>query len=121
MASDNEASCESDPNFAVICAFMEKFGVTCGLASIDFLELQEMLENTQEVPQELIDLHIKLLRKSRKTVSNERWEKAIIKFCHGFCVQDAWEIERFGYKKARLSSKLRVLKVIQINLSVIFA
>jgi remodeling and spacing factor 1 len=48
MASDNEASCESDPNFAVICAFMEKFGVTCGLASIDFLELQEMLENTQE-------------------------------------------------------------------------
>jgi remodeling and spacing factor 1 len=110
MASDNEASCESDPNFAVICAFMEKFGVTCGLASIDFLELQEMLENTQEVPQELIDLHIKLLRKSRKTVSNERWEKAIIKFCHGFCVQDAWEIERFGYKKARLSSKLRVLK-----------
>lgn len=63
------------------------------------------------VPQELIDLHIKLLRKSRKTVSNERWEKAVIKFCHTFCAQDAWEIERFGYKKARLSSKLRVLKV----------
>ena len=48
MASDNEASCESDPNFAVICAFMEKFGTTCGIQSIDFLELQEMLENTQE-------------------------------------------------------------------------
>ncbi|RZC32296.1 remodeling and spacing factor 1-like, partial [Asbolus verrucosus] len=63
-----------------------------------------------KIPQELIDLHIKLLRKSRKTVSNERWEKAIIKICHGFCIQDAWEIERFGYKKARLSSKLRVLK-----------
>ncbi|XP_064214033.1 remodeling and spacing factor 1 isoform X2 [Tribolium castaneum] len=110
MASDNEATCESDPNFAVICAFMEKFGTTCGLQSIDFLLLQEMLENTQEVPQELIDLHIKLLRKSRKSVSNERWERAIIKFCHTFCSQDAWEIERFGYKKARLSSKIRVLK-----------
>lgn len=48
MASDNEASCESDPNFAVICAFMEKFGVTCGLAAIDFLGLQAMLENTTE-------------------------------------------------------------------------
>ncbi|XP_044262904.1 remodeling and spacing factor 1-like [Tribolium madens] len=110
MASDNEATCESDPNFAVICAFMEKFGTTCGLQNIDFLLLQEMLENTQEVPQDLIDLHIKLLRKSRKSVSNERWERAIIKFCHTFCSQDAWEIERFGYKKARLSSKIRVLK-----------
>ncbi|KAK4883507.1 hypothetical protein RN001_006826 [Aquatica leii] len=110
MASDGEACCESDPNFAVICGFLEKFGVSCGLANIDFLDLQDMLENNQEVPQELIDLHVKLLRKARKSVSSERWERAIIKFCHGFCSQDAWEIERFGYKKARLSSKLRILK-----------
>lgn len=48
MASDNEACCESDPNFAVICGFLEKFGVTCGLANIDFLDLQDMLENNQE-------------------------------------------------------------------------
>lgn len=48
MASESEASCESDPNFAVICAFLEKFGVTCGITNIDFVELQEMLENTQE-------------------------------------------------------------------------
>lgn len=49
MASDNEASsCESDPNFAVICAFFEKFSATCGLNTIDFLDLQAMLENTQE-------------------------------------------------------------------------
>ncbi|KAF5282832.1 hypothetical protein FQA39_LY17482 [Lamprigera yunnana] len=110
MASDGEACCESDPNFAVICGFLEKFGVSCGLASIDFLDLQDMLENNQEVPQELVDLHVKLLRKARKSVSSEKWERAIIKFCHGFCTQDAWEIERFGYKKARLSSKLRILK-----------
>ncbi|KAF5270331.1 hypothetical protein FQR65_LT05519 [Abscondita terminalis] len=110
MASDGEACCESDPNFAVICGFLEKFGVSCGLPNIDFLYLQNMLENNQEVPQELIDLHIKLLRKARKLVTTERWERALIKFCHGFCSQDAWEIERFGYKKARLSSKLRILK-----------
>lgn len=47
-AADSECSCESDPNFAVICAFWEKFGGACGLANVDFLELQAMLENTQE-------------------------------------------------------------------------
>lgn len=48
MASDGETSCVSDPNFAVICSFFEKFGAQCGLKCPDFLELQEMLENTQE-------------------------------------------------------------------------
>lgn len=48
MATENEATCESDPNFAVICGFLEKFGGTCGLTNIDFLDLQQMLENTQE-------------------------------------------------------------------------
>lgn len=63
------------------------------------------------VSPELIDLHIKLLRKARKSVSSERWERAVIKICHTFCSQDAWEIERFGYRKARLSVKIRILKV----------
>ncbi|KRT80721.1 PHD finger motif containing protein [Oryctes borbonicus] len=111
MASENEASCESDPNFAVICGFLEKFGVTCGLANIDFVDLQEMLENTQEVSHELIELHVKLMRRARRSVSsNDRWERALIKTCHTFSSQDAWEIERFGYKKARITSKLRILK-----------
>lgn len=48
MASDIDASCENDPNFAVICAFLEKFGPQCGLPNLDFLELQEMLENSEE-------------------------------------------------------------------------
>lgn len=48
MASDVDASCENDPNFAVICAFLEKFGKQCGLPDVDFLELQQMLENSEE-------------------------------------------------------------------------
>lgn len=48
MAAENEATCESDPNFAVICGFLEKFSGSCGLTNIDFLDLQQMLENTQE-------------------------------------------------------------------------
>jgi remodeling and spacing factor 1 len=48
MASDNEASCVCDPNFAVICSFLEKFGKSCGITYPNFMELQEMLENSQE-------------------------------------------------------------------------
>ncbi|VEN41718.1 unnamed protein product [Callosobruchus maculatus] len=110
MASDVDASCENDPNFAVICAFFEKFGENCGLDPIDFTELQSMLENTEEVPPPLADLLIKLMRKVRKTVKPEKWEKSLVSLCHNFSSKDAWEIERFGFKKAKLSSKVRALK-----------
>lgn len=48
MASDNEASCASDPNFAVICSFLGCFGKSCGIIYPDITRLQEMLENTVE-------------------------------------------------------------------------
>lgn len=64
------------------------------------------------VAEDLKNLIIKLLRKNRKTVPMDKWEHALSKFCYGYSSQDAWEIERFGYKKASLTVKLRVLKVI---------
>nr|CAD7198271.1 unnamed protein product [Timema douglasi] len=79
---------------------------------LDHAALQLDHAATEAFPQPLMDLHIKLLRKSRKNVSQDRWEKALIKFCHTYSNQDGWEIERFGYKKARLTVKLRVLKTL---------
>ena len=55
--------------------------------------------------------HIRLLRKAKRQVKPDLWEKALITFSRPICKQDAWELERFGYKQADLGVKLRVLKV----------
>lgn len=48
MASDNEASCVSDPNFAVICSFLECFGKSSGITYPDIGKLQSMLEDNHD-------------------------------------------------------------------------
>ncbi|KAH6937401.1 hypothetical protein HPB50_000048 [Hyalomma asiaticum] len=109
MATSSEENCHDDPNFAVICSFILNFGELCGV-NISISELQSMLEDTKNVDQTLIDLHVHLLRKASRRVQRDRWEKALIKFCHQGSNVDGWELERFGYRKAKLSVKLAVLK-----------
>ncbi|XP_029837800.2 serine/arginine repetitive matrix protein 2 [Ixodes scapularis] len=109
MASGADENCHDDPNFAVICSFILNFGEQCGL-NISISELQSMLEDTKNVDQTLIDLHLLLLRKANRRVQRDRWEKSLIKFCHQGSNVDGWELERFGYRKAKLSVKLAVLK-----------
>lgn len=46
--AEGEDVCASDPNFAVIFAFCERFGDSCGVTIPTFQELQEMLENTDQ-------------------------------------------------------------------------
>lgn len=63
------------------------------------------------VSAELQDLHVKLLRKLKRSVNPEKWEKAIIKFCYFYGgTDDAFEIERYGYLHSSLAVKLRIIK-----------
>lgn len=63
------------------------------------------------VSAELVDIHVKLLRKLKRSVVAEKWEKAIVKFCYSSMLSDdAFEVERYGYLHSSLGVKLRVLK-----------
>ncbi|XP_026810357.1 remodeling and spacing factor 1 [Rhopalosiphum maidis] len=104
--------CASDPNFAVIFAFCERFGDSCGVTIPTFQELQEMLENTTEVPDALVDLHIKLLRRVKKSVNADKWERAVLKFCQEYSIPEFWELENYGYKGISVKLKLRILKTL---------
>ncbi|XP_025190773.1 remodeling and spacing factor 1 [Melanaphis sacchari] len=104
--------CASDPNFAVIFAFCERFGDSCGITIPTFQELQEMLEKTTEVPDVLVDLHIKLLRRVKKSVHADKWERAVLKFCQEYSIPEFWELENYGYKGISVKLKLRILKTL---------
>lgn len=89
-----------------------RFPSSCNIDAVNIEELASMLENSEEVAPKIEDIHTKLLRKIRKTVPSGKWENVLAKFAYTYSMQDAWELERFGYKKSSLSVKLRVLKAL---------
>ena len=62
-------------------------------------------------PDELVQLHIKLLRKRRKYIQRDKWERALAKFISEYSNVDAWELERYGYKNVNLGIRLTAFKV----------
>ncbi|XP_077663279.1 remodeling and spacing factor 1 isoform X3 [Eretmochelys imbricata] len=63
-----------------------------------------------QVPKELIELHLKLMRKIGKSVTADRWEKYLIKICQEFNSTWAWEMEKKGYLETSVECKLGILK-----------
>lgn len=63
------------------------------------------------VHEKLKQFMVRLLRKTRKSVQPDKLDSALAKFCYTYSSQDAWEVERFGFKKSSLAVKLRILKV----------
>merc|ERR1711936_1241991 len=101
--------CTSDPNFAVVCSFLDQFGSTLGVPCPSIMDLQTMLESDAETSADLITFMVRLLRKMKKSVSMEKWEKALVKFAFTCSSEDGWELDRFGFKRAKLALKIRML------------
>ncbi|KAH3811913.1 hypothetical protein DPMN_140330 [Dreissena polymorpha] len=113
MATESQSVCLSNPNFAVICSFLDKYGEILGLPAVGYSDIENWIEDSKDVHPTLIDIHVKLLRRIHKkysSVSTERWEKTVIKFCYKYCSVDAWEMEQKGYMSAKVSTKLMLLK-----------
>ena len=102
--------CTSDPNFAVVCSFLDQFGGTLGIPCPSITDLQTMLENDGDTSPDLVTFMVRLMRKLKKSVSNEKWEKALVKFAFTCSSEDGWELDRFGFKRAKLGLKIRMLK-----------
>jgi len=47
MAAALEGQCHQDPNFAVICSFLDKYGEMLGLPNISYVDLQHWIEDTK--------------------------------------------------------------------------
>lgn len=56
MATEDESVCLSNPNFAVICSFLDKYGETLGLPTVGYKDLQEWIEDAKDG--NAIDCHI---------------------------------------------------------------
>ncbi|XP_076846927.1 remodeling and spacing factor 1 [Brachyhypopomus gauderio] len=100
----------SCPSFAVVCSFLERYGAALDLPELTFPQMERYLQETSSVPQPLIELHVKLLRKLGKSVTPDRWEKYLVKVCQEFNSTWAWELERKGYPEMSTECKTDLLK-----------
>lgn len=103
-----EDSCDLNPEFAVICSFLSRFGDKIDL-ELDIERLKLAIEDQSNLDEDLINIHVKLLKKLRRYFVRDQWEKALIRFVSEYSYEHAYEIESVGYQKTRPSVKLELL------------
>ncbi|XP_067949522.1 enolase-phosphatase E1-like [Watersipora subatra] len=103
--------CTSFPDFAAVCLFIDRFGKQLGLHSLDISKLKEGFEdNSAEVSDLIQGLHLYLLRRIKKNVPGDRWERELVKFCMSYNQWNAWELEERGYGKLKVQTRLCIIR-----------
>ncbi|XP_077988163.1 uncharacterized protein LOC144442659 [Glandiceps talaboti] len=104
------ASVVKNPNYAVICSFLERYGGLLKLPEFTFPELRDAIEDQKSVCQPLIELHVKLMRKINKTVNVDKWERTLLKISKNLSNVAYWELHELGYAEIKIDTKLDLLK-----------
>ncbi|KAI0243072.1 Remodeling and spacing factor 1 [Lamellibrachia satsuma] len=99
-----------DVNRRDVLALIALHGSLLNLPDVSFDSLQRYLEEARFVPDRLRDVLLLLLRKWKRSVKTEKWESTLIAFCYTYSQVDAWELEKFGFPRCRVTTKLRILK-----------
>ncbi|KAL3989883.1 hypothetical protein ACH3XW_29430 [Acanthocheilonema viteae] len=108
----------SDPSFAIICSFFNKFAIFLGLKPQCFAKMESIFTSfhvTGKVDRDLIDLHLMLMRKlTFKSARLEVWEKYLLKFCSLIpsLESEYLQLERYGYLHTTAGTKLAILKAL---------
>nr|CDJ96686.1 remodeling and spacing factor 1 [Haemonchus contortus] len=84
---------------------------------VSFGQLENMFTTLEDgrVSKELVDLHLKLLRRSIvKTVSNDSFEKYLLKYLNstGLLSSEKRQLETYGYVHMSILSKLKILRTL---------
>ncbi|XP_078693875.1 remodeling and spacing factor 1-like isoform X1 [Branchiostoma floridae x Branchiostoma belcheri] len=108
--SGPEKGVDTDPDYAVVCGFLRRYGEALGLPPMSYAELQRALEDTTRLNPDLIMMQVKLMRKIGKSVSSDKWERYLVKMCRQFSQIAAWEMEQGGYQEVDPNIKLKLLK-----------
>ncbi|KAL0973111.1 hypothetical protein UPYG_G00199100 [Umbra pygmaea] len=113
MAASAAAQCSNPglcPSFAVVCSFLERYGPVLDLPQLTFPQMEMYLGNSRTVPEPLVELHLKLLRKLGKSVSADKWERYLVKVCQDINSNWAWELKHRGYQDMSMECKISILK-----------
>lgn len=116
-------SCLTNPNYAIICDFLIKFTELLDLPNVPLKDLQLMIGAQGKPHEDLIKIHIKLLRKLRMPkiiITNKNWEKALVMFCErsGDLEMEGINLETSGYADTSVNVRLEILKCLMDELLV---
>lgn len=99
----------SEPDFAIICSFLAQFGEQIDV-KLNIDQLEEWLLDQDKIDENLIDLHVRLIKKVRRYFVRDQWEKVLIKFAAPYSFDHAVELETYGYLKTNPVTRLVLLR-----------
>lgn len=100
--------CDLNSEFAVICSFLAQFGPLLEI-NLNIEELEKSIMDQENLDETLVEIHVKLIKKTRRYFVRDQWEKALVKFASKYSYDVATELNTLGYLKSRPSTKLELL------------